>query len=111
MVVSDCYIEGIAVDKPKAHAPLVVDANAPLPSSVCVQCLQTVGGRKSQFIHGHRVFELIQAQYRAAQDVRWQSAGFSRAKQALGLFVGKAANHGFDCKQFVYGIPATNHTR
>ena len=50
MVVSDCHIERISVDKPKAHAPLVVDANAPLSGSVSVQRFQTVGGRKSQFI-------------------------------------------------------------
>jgi hypothetical protein len=102
MVVSDCYIEGIAVDKPKTHAPLVVDANAPLPGPVSVQCFQTVGGGKSQLFHLYRVFKLIQPKYRAAQDVRGQSAGFSGAKQAYGFFVSKAVNHVSNHKQFVY---------
>ena len=102
MVVSDCHIENIAVDKAEAHTPLTIDADAPLPLSISVQCLQPVGGRKPQFIDRNSVFELIQTQYRATQDVRRQSAGFSRAKQALGLFVGKAANHARNYKQFVY---------
>lgn len=93
MVISDDDIEGIALDKPKAHTPLTVDADAPLPDSVTVQRFQTIGRRKSQVIHHRGVFELIQAKYGAMQDVRRQSAGLPGAKQAFGFLVGKAANH------------------
>ena len=106
MVVSDCHIENIAVDKAEAHTPLTIDADAPLPLSVSVQCLQPVGWRKPQFIDRNGVFELIQTQYRAAQDIGRQSAGFPRAEQAFGLFIGKAANHVPNYKQFVYYFKA-----
>jgi hypothetical protein len=106
VVISDCYIENIAVNKAEPHTPLTIDADAPLPISVSVQCLQPVGWGEPQFIDRNGVFELIQTQYRAAQDVGWQSAGFPRAKQAFGLFVGKAANHASNHKQFVYNRQA-----
>ncbi len=106
MVVSDCYFENITVNKTKAHAPLAVDADAPLPISVSMQCLQPVSWRKPQLIDRDCVFELIQTQHRATQGVGRQSAGFPRAKQAFCLFVSKAANHATNYKQFVYDLKA-----
>ena len=106
MVVSDCHIEIIAVDKAEAHTPLTIDADTPLPISVPVQCLQPVGRRKPQLFDRNGVLELIQTQYRATQDDGRQSAGFPRAKQALCLFVRKAANPPPNYQQFVYSLRA-----
>jgi hypothetical protein len=35
-MVDDLYVKGPAIDETKADAPLVVDANAPLASSVAL---------------------------------------------------------------------------
>jgi len=106
MVVSDFDVENITVNEAEAHTPLAVDADAPLSLSVSVQGLQPVGWRKPHFIDRNGVFELIQTQYRATQDIGRQSAGFSRAKQAFGLFVSKAADHALNYKQIVYSLKA-----
>ena len=102
MVVGDVYVESIAIDKAKAHTPLVIDADAPLAASVAVQRLQSVGRGKPQLIDLQGVFELIQAQHRTALDVQRQPSRLACAKQAFGFFVGKAANHATNSKQLVY---------
>jgi hypothetical protein len=102
VVVNDLDIENIAIHKTKARTPLTIDTYAPLPVSVAVQRLQAIGWRKPQFVNRSCVLKLIQTQDCAAQDVGRQSPGFSRAKQALGFFIGKTANHASNYKQIVY---------
>jgi hypothetical protein len=42
MIIDDLNIIGMAAFEVKAHAPLIVDADAPLPDSVTLQLLQPV---------------------------------------------------------------------
>ena len=51
MVIDDLNFEGVATFKPKAQAPLVIDADAPLAGSVAFECFEFVAWRNSQFRH------------------------------------------------------------
>lgn len=51
MVVADFHTTGLPVIPHKAHAPLVVDAYAPLPGTVTFQCLQPIVRRDTQILY------------------------------------------------------------
>jgi len=48
MVIDDLNVVGVAALEAEAYAPLIVDADAPLPDPVALQLLQLVIGRNTQ---------------------------------------------------------------
>jgi len=54
MVIDDLNVIGMATLKTEAYAPLIVDADAPLPDSVALQLFQLVIGRNTQVFQRFR---------------------------------------------------------
>lgn len=48
MVVDDLNVTGMAALEAETEAPLIVDADAPLPTPIALQSLQLVVGRNTQ---------------------------------------------------------------
>jgi hypothetical protein len=57
MVIDDLNVVGMAVFEAEAYAPLIVDADAPLPDTVALQLLQSVIGRNAQVFRLFRPVE------------------------------------------------------
>jgi hypothetical protein len=57
MVIDDLNVVGMTALKTETYAPLIVDANAPLPDSVALQLLQLVIGRNTQIFQIFRPIE------------------------------------------------------
>ncbi|MDZ4164162.1 MAG: hypothetical protein U1C55_03450, partial [Smithellaceae bacterium] len=57
MVIDDLNVVSVAALEAEAYAPLIVDADAPLPDSVTLQLLQPVIGRNTQISQVFRPVE------------------------------------------------------
>jgi hypothetical protein len=57
VVVHDLDIERMAVFKAKANSPWVIDANAVLPASISLECLEPVVRRDPQVIQSNRLMQ------------------------------------------------------
>ena len=89
MVIDNLDLIGISSFPPEANAPLLVDADAPLPGAVMGQRFQPVGGRQPQIFDAGNGIELRQAHRRAFQDFRGQAARFTRGEKVLSFRVGE----------------------
>jgi len=65
MVVDNFDIEGITVFEPKANAPLVVDADAILSSSLALQRFESVRPRHQQIVNARCCIQLLKPHCRA----------------------------------------------
>jgi uncharacterized protein YcnI len=59
MVINNFNLLGMAIDPNKANAPLVVDADAVLPSTVAAQSFQPVAGWYTQKVKTRRGMYLL----------------------------------------------------
>jgi hypothetical protein len=57
VIVNDFDVKCIAVDEAKADAPLIIDTNAPLPSPVAFQWLETIVRRDPEFFNDFNALE------------------------------------------------------
>lgn len=56
MIVREFNIVGVAIFPDKADAPLIVDADRPLPSAVSDKPMETIARRNAKVFHqGHRI--------------------------------------------------------
>ena len=102
MVIDNFNVVSFSTVKPEADAPLVIDADTPLPGSVSRQCFQTVGWRHAKIVDGRGCVQLGQSPDRPFQNVRREMPGFSRGEKAFGFLVRECPDQGFIYKQYVY---------
>lgn len=93
MVIDDFNVEGVAVSKPETHAPLTVNAYAPLACPVAGQFFQLVGRRQPQILDSRGSVNLIHTHRCPLQDFCWQPARFSGSKEMFGFRVCECLNH------------------
>jgi hypothetical protein len=67
MVINDFNIEGLVALEPETHAPLAVDAYAPLALAVARQLFQLVGWRQAQILDARGSVKLAQTHGRPFQ--------------------------------------------
>src|SRR3972149_165498 len=60
VVVRNLDIRRVAIDPAKADAPLVIDADAPLPGPILLQKFQPITWRNSQTLDAGRCVNLLQ---------------------------------------------------
>mgnify|MGYP001610886103 CR=1 FL=1 len=53
MVINDFNVVSIAIFKTETYAPLVINSDTPLPSTVVNQRFQFVGRREAQILDAH----------------------------------------------------------
>ena len=93
MVVHDISVIRIAIFKPEADTPLVVDANAPLTDSIAAQAFQVVRRWQAQILYVHGRMQLGQAHQRASKDVGRQAPRLPGQKRTFSFWIGKVFNH------------------
>lgn len=94
MIINDLYIKGIAVGKGEAKAPLVVNANAPLPRSIAAELFQPIARRYAQIFYNMRRVQQRQLLGGALLEIARHSAYFQTGKNGGGVLVSKRLNHG-----------------
>jgi hypothetical protein len=75
VIVNDLDIFGAAISPDKAHAPLVVDADAPLSSAVTFQPLEPISGRHPQSVNGNGRIQHGKLTLRHAHNIRGKASG------------------------------------
>jgi hypothetical protein len=91
-VIDDFNVRRLAGLETKTDAPLVIDANAPLPGAVARKFFQTIAGRHTQEIQRHRGVKLLQLANGDALDGD-ESRHTQTTEQAFGVGAAKTRNH------------------
>jgi hypothetical protein len=93
VVIDDFNVFGIAIGPAKTDAPLVIDSNAVLPSTVTAEFLDPITGRDAEILQlDRRVDEAELAEHRAPE-VRGIAADRFPLPQARRVAVSEAPNH------------------
>jgi hypothetical protein len=85
MMIDDFNIIRLTALEPEADAPLVVDADTPLPGTVSGQRFQAVGRRHAKIVERHSRVQLGQSLDRTPQDIRRKAFGFSGNEKTFGF--------------------------
>lgn len=93
MVIDDLDIEGVSVMEPEAQAPLLVDPDAPLPSPVAAQRLQSIRRRNAQVLESCRGVELDQSPDRPGANVGRKAPALPRRVEPFRIGVCERPDH------------------
>jgi hypothetical protein len=69
VIVDDPNIVGIAIDEPKADAPLIVDRDRVLSPSVTFERMESIAGWHSKIIQARGKIHVLQLARRPSQNV------------------------------------------
>ena len=92
MVVHDFNIVGVCANPPKADAPLLVHANAPLSRAIAAELFQPVSRRRAQIIQRDGRVDLPELSQRNTLDIRREFPHGPTIKQPSGVRVAEGAN-------------------
>jgi hypothetical protein len=106
MIIGYFDIASLAVFKPETDAPLIVDANAPLPGAISAQRFQAVGWRHAEVIKRHGRVQLGQSLASPPQHVGREVFRSPGRKKTFGLSIRESSDHENDHKQVVYNSQA-----
>jgi hypothetical protein len=93
VVIDDLDIEGITVLETETHAPLVVDADAPLAGAIALQGFEMIGKRLAQVLRTRGAIQVAQPTDCAPQGALREPAGRARKEQPFRFLVGEAPYH------------------
>ena len=93
MIVRDFDIERIAIGEPEADAPLIIDPNAVLSSTIAFELLQPVAGWRPKIFTGLGRIDDHERPEHGAVQVAGESAHRFAAEQPLGIPVAEALDH------------------
>ena len=93
MIVRDLYIMCVAALPTKACAPLVIDADAPLPFPIAGQFFQSVAGRDTQIIDCLGCVDRLELAPSRVLHLRGQRFDSMAIEYRRGELVGKRADH------------------
>lgn len=101
VIIRDSHVEGVAVLPAKTDSPLVIDADAVLPTPGSFQRLEAIGRRDPEVMEHHRVVKHAQLSARRCLDVRMQAAGRRAFSDQTCLGIGEVPDHGRTITQSV----------
>lgn len=93
MVVGHFDVKGVSLRPYKAHAPLIVDADAVLILAVPFQSFETIAGRNAEIMQGLGGIENQQLAQSGTLNVLRQTFHSPAMKQVFRAAVAKAPNH------------------
>lgn len=92
MVIDNLNVSRVSGIEAKTDAPLIVDANAPLPVTVSREPLQPVAGRNAQIFHHCCLVKYRQLSHRACRNVG-KARYTATVEQAFGVGAMEVCNH------------------
>jgi hypothetical protein len=102
MVVADLNVVRVAVTPPETDAPLIVDSDAVLPSTVASEPLETVSRWYTKVFQRLRGIQNQQLPVGSSLYVRWQPPTPLPLEDSTGLGIIEAPDHGPDLNVFRY---------
>ncbi len=93
VVVDDLYVEGISGAPDEADAPLIVDADAVLASTIALERLEPIAGRNPQIGEGVGRIENDEFSKRDALKAGGQTTRAATLKERFRVGVAEGANH------------------
>jgi hypothetical protein len=75
VIVADLDLVRIAVDEPKANAPLVIDGNGVLAPTVVLERVQPIARGHAQIVEPGRQIHVLQLAGGSRRDVRGEALG------------------------------------
>ncbi len=93
MIVDDFGIENFAVLPHEAHAPLLVNADAVLPITVALKCLELIAGRHGQVAKSRGRVEVLEFFARTLLNLSVDPLHELAAKNSLRPLVLKRTDH------------------
>jgi hypothetical protein len=94
VIVTELHLEGVAVNEPKAEAPLVVHGDRVLALAITAEGVQSIPSRDAQVVQPLRSIEQVKLVRRPMNEVGWDPPRNAFAEQGFGPFVGEALDHG-----------------
>jgi hypothetical protein len=92
MVVDDLHVLGAGTGPTKAHAKLIIDADAMLSGTIASERLQPIAGRHSQIVETFCDFQLTQLSSRDGFDA-CKAPDSTPARKRFRVFASKRFNH------------------
>ena len=96
MVVRDLDIVGITVDESEADAPLVIDSDCVLPSSVSPELVESIPRRAPKVMQVSRQVDVFELPPRPTRDLGRESPRSAGHEQLLRLSICKRLDHRLD---------------
>lgn len=93
MIINYLDIERVAPVPAKANAPLIVDANTPLPPAVPAKSLEAVSWRHSQALKGDGCINQLELSPGGLLDGPWKPSDFLPGEDCRCDLVGERLNH------------------
>ena len=93
MIINYLDIERVAAVPAKASAPLIVDANAPLPPAGSAKSLEAVSWRHSQALKGDGRINQLELSPGGLLDGPWKPPDLLSGEDCRGDLVGEGLNH------------------
>jgi len=93
VIIRDLDVEGIAASPFETDAPLVVDADAPLPGPIALQLFQPVSRRHAQAIERCCRVDLLQLPPRGPLDLVRQPSDLEALEDRSRPLVGECLDH------------------
>lgn len=101
MIIRDFYIVGIAIEKTKANAPLIVDGDRVLSLTVPFELMKSISRRKLQVIQGSSQIDILQLSDRSSSDVRRKSLRPALDIKLLRGSIGERLDHRYNVYRHV----------
>jgi hypothetical protein len=102
MIVNDLDLSSVAFRKFEAHSPLLINANAPLTSTIAPQRFKTIRRGLPQICDFGRSIELRKPHDRTRPNFRRKPLRSAGDVEKLGLAACERRNHTVKDKLFVY---------
>jgi hypothetical protein len=93
MVVAELDVIPVAVGKPKADPPLIVDRDGMLPRSITFEGVQPIPWRHAQIRELRGNVDGFKLPQRSPSDIRRHLLRLPRAEELLGLAIGEGLDH------------------
>jgi hypothetical protein len=97
MVITDLNVVSVAIDKPKADSPLIVDRNRMLPFPVAAKGVESVARRYFQIVKPNRQVQVLELSSRPLGDVAWNTPRLASGVELQSPSIRERLDHEAEC--------------
>jgi hypothetical protein len=101
VIIRDFYIVGIAIEKTKANAPLVVDGDRKLSLPIPFELMKAISRRDLQVIQASRQIDILELPDRPTSNVRRKSLRPAEDIKLLRGSIGERLDHRYNVYRHV----------